>query len=197
MDMNEIKLNVIVMADKACEIMNLIEDGFIKNKMDFLTVAMQEEGEINRMERVLTDSIMAIAKSSADKRELSALSQIVEMLERIGDEATGLVERIEVKVHEKLLFKEDAVKEFNETYSTAKASVRMMREYLRSKDAGLKEEIVNNSLRVKELVERYRTEHADRLVRGDCTPMEANMYFDMLDFTGNIARHSSSIAKLG
>jgi hypothetical protein len=46
------------------------------------------------------------------------------------------------------------------------------------------------------LVERYRAEHMERLVKGVCTPMAANMFFDMLDFTGNIARHSSYVVKL-
>ena len=45
-------------------------------------------------------------------------------------------------------------------------------------------------------MERYRKEHADRLVQGICTPLGANMYFDMLDFTGNLARHSSNVVKL-
>ena len=140
---------------------------------------------------------MGVAISSIDKKELVNLTQIIESLERIGDEATGLIERIEVKVHEKLLFGKIALSQFNETYKTMKVSVQMMREYLRSKDPDLKETIVKNGLHVKDMVERYRKEHADRLVQGNCTPMEANMYFDMLDFTGNIARHASNIIRLG
>jgi len=57
--------------------------------------------------------------------------------------------------------------------------------------------VIDNGFRVKGLVEQYRKEHADRLVQGLCTPMGANMYSDMLDFTGNLARHSSNIVKLG
>ena len=196
MDIDEIKTKANLMADKVYEILNMIEDGFLKNKTEFLTAAMQEEGEINNMEKVLTGEIAELSKTPIDKTELSALAQMVEMLERMGDEAIGLIERIEVKVHEKLLFSEDALKEFNEAYKTMKGSVEMMREFLRTKDPLLKRKIVNNGFDVKELVERYRKAHADRLVRGDCTPMGANMYFDMLDFTGNLARHSSNIVKL-
>ena len=197
MDINEIRLKSVSMADKVYEILELIEDGFIKNKMDFLTVALQEESEVNKMERELTDNIMGLAISSTDKVELVRLTQMIEMLERMGDEATGLIERIEVKVHEKLLFSETALLQFNETYKAMKSSVQMMREYLRSKDEELRETIIKNGFRVKSLVECYRKEHADRLVQGDCTPMGANMYFDMLDFTGNLARHASNIVKLG
>ena len=196
MDINEIKLKVVSMADKVYEVLGLIEDGFIKNKMDFLTVALQEEGEINKMERLLTENIMGLSKSSVYKKKLSCLAQMTEMLERMGDEATGLIERIEIKVHEKLLFSDATLSQFNETYKAMKVSVQTMREYLRSKNEVLKETVIKNGFHVKDLVERYRKEHFERMVQGVCTPMGANMYFDMLDITGNLARHSSNIVKL-
>ena len=196
MDMNEIKLGAIDMADRVYDILNLIEEGFIKNKMEFLTVAMDEEAQLNKMERLFTEKIMELSKTAADKKDLSSLAQMIEMLERMGDEATGLIERIEVKVSEKLMFSEEAVKEFNETYAAMKESAHMMREFLSINSPAIREQVINNGFHVKELVERYRKEHADRLVTSGCTPMAANMYFDMLDFTGNIARHSSNIVKL-
>ena len=197
MDANEIGLKAISMADKVYEILNLIEEGLMKNRMDFLSAALDEEGELNKMERSLTEDIMELSKTAPDKKRLSSLAQMVGMLERMGDEATGLIERIEVKVHEKLLFSEDAVAQFNETYGSMKGSVRMMIDFLHAKSPALKKKVIDNGLHVKELVERYRARHADRLVQGACTPMGANMYFDMLDFTGNLARHSSNIVKLG
>jgi phosphate:Na+ symporter len=115
----------------------------------------------------------------------------------MGDEVSALIERIEIKVAEKLLFAEDAVRQFNETYAAMKDSVAMMRKYVAANDPVLKDKVIENGFHVKELVERYRKAHADRLVQGICTPMGANMYSDMLDFTGNLARHSSNIVKLG
>jgi Na+/phosphate symporter len=107
-----------------------------------------------------------------------------------------LVERIEIKNAEHLLFSDIGVAQFNETFGAMRKSVEMMREFLNTKAGILKDKIIDNGFHVKALVERYRAEHADRLVKGICTPMAANMFFDMLDFTGNLARHSSNIAKL-
>jgi Na+/phosphate symporter len=75
-------------------------------------------------------------------------------------------------------------------------SIDMMKQFLVKKQPEMKKKILDNGFHVKFLVERYRKEHADRLVKGLCTPMGANMYFDMLDFTGNLARHASNIVKL-
>lgn len=197
MDIKSIRNDIALMADKVGEMVSLVEEGFMKNKMDFLTLAMHKEDEINNMEKALMEEILKLSMKTKDKSELSNLSQVVETLERMGDEASALIERIEVKVAEKLLFAEEAVKQFNETYITMQGSITMMRKYLDGKDPGLKDKVIENGFRVKDMVERYRKEHADRLVAGMCTPMGANMYYDMLDFTGNLARHSSTIVKMG
>ena len=196
MDIKEIRDKAMSMAEKVYEMIELIEKGFMENKANFLSEAMKKENEINELEKALTQRILELSRSSKEKKELSLLEQMVETLERMGDEAANLIERIEIKVHEKLLFSDIGVEQFNETYRAMKKSVEMMKEFLGGKDSGLKDRIIDNGFHVKELVERYRKAHADRLVQGLCTPMGANMYFDMLDFTGNLARHSSNIVRL-
>jgi phosphate:Na+ symporter len=199
MDTNRIKNSVISMAEKMCDMVDLVSKGFMEHKPEFLAGAMKIEGEINTMEKALTKDVLELfknAKSEPERKDLIALEQAVEMLERMGDEASSLVERIEIKNAEHLLFSERGVEEFNETYDTMRKSLVMMRDFLKGKDSGVKDRIIENGFRVKELVERYRAEHTERLVRGMCTPMGANMYFDMLDFTGNLARHASNVVKL-
>ncbi|MFA5500263.1 MAG: PhoU domain-containing protein [Candidatus Omnitrophota bacterium] len=195
----EIRAKTIVMADKICLILDLIEHGFMENKLEPLENAMKEEHMINETEKAVTEDIFAISKATKDKaikKELSVTIQTAETLERMGDEAANMIERIEIKVAEHLLFSEIGVQQFNETFNVMKESVRMMRQCLTEPSAELKNKIVDNGFKVKGLVEHYRKEHLERLVQGLCTPMGANMYFDMLDFTGNLARHASNIAKL-
>lgn len=199
MDTKEMQAKIILMADKVYGSLLLIEKGFMGNKLEPLALAIKEEHLVNETEKVLSKNIIEMSKhvtAANEKRELALMGQIVETLERMGDEAANLVERIEIKVVEKLLFSDLGVSEFNEIFNAMKRSVEMMIEFLKGKDPALKERIIDNGFHVKELVERYRKEHFERLVQGVCTPMAANMYFDMLDFTGNLARHSSSIVKL-
>jgi len=196
MDIKGLKANAVSMADKVLEILELVDKGFMENKAEFLTKAMYLEREINETEKALTRGILGLSKSVKDKKELAAIAQMVETFERMGDEAANLIERIEIKVAEKLLFSDIGVEQFNETYRTMKRSVEMLKEFLKGRDGGLKERVIDNGFRVKELVERFRREHAERLVKGECTELGANMYFDMLDFTGNLARHASNIVKL-
>ena len=199
MNIGDIKTQVLVMADRIYEMIELVDKGFMENKTEILAAAMKKENELNDMEKKLTAQVLELSrslKSEQERKDLIALEQAIEMLERMGDEAAGLVERIEIKIAEKLLFSDTGVAQFNETYGTMKKSVDMMRQFLKGKDGTQKDRIIDNGFQVKALVERYRAEHTDRLIKGLCTPMAANMYFDMLDFTGNLARHSSNIVKL-
>jgi phosphate:Na+ symporter len=197
--MNEIRTRATAMADTMCGMLASIEKGFMEHREEFLTDALKKESRINELEKAATARVLELSralKDDTERKELVALHQAVETLERMGDEAASLVERIEIKNAEHLLFSDLGVAQYNETFGTMKKSVEMMREFLGGKDGVLKERIIDNGFQVKALVERFRAEHADRLLRGICTPMAANMFFDMLDFTGNLARHSSSIVKL-
>ncbi|MCX5678836.1 MAG: hypothetical protein NTY76_06990 [Candidatus Omnitrophica bacterium] len=199
MNKEEIREQVIVMADKAYQMLEFVEKGFMEHKTEFLTGAMERERELNEMEKSLTQNVLDLsksAKSDKEKKELVILEQVTETLERMGDEAANLVERIEIKNAEHLLFSDLGVAQFNETYGVMKKSADMMRTFLKGRSEELKDRVVDNGFQVKALVQRYREEHMERLVRGICTPIAANMYFDMLDFTGNLARHASAIVKL-
>jgi phosphate:Na+ symporter len=198
-EIKNIRSKVLGMADSVCEMLQLIEKGFMANKIEPLTAALEKEDGINELEKTITGEILEMSRAARgddEKDSLSVSEQLVGAFERMGDEAANLVERIEIKVHENLLFSETGVAQFNETYGAMKRSAEMMRDYLKSHDTAVKERVIDNGFHVKELVERYRKEHSDRLVRGICTPMAANMYFDMLDFTGNLARHASNVVKL-
>jgi Na+/phosphate symporter len=196
MNIREIRSQIVTAADKLCEMLELIEKGFMENKPEILAEAIKRENEINETEKILIRNILELSKTSDKKKELVALEQMIETLERMGDEGASIIERIEVKICEKLLFSDLDVVQFNETYCATQDSVTLMRDFLKKNSSALKEKVINNGFRVKELVERYRKEHAERLVKGLGTPMGANMYFDMLDFTGNLARHSSNMVKL-
>ena len=199
MDTKEMQDKILLMADKVYGSLLLIEKGFMDNKLEPLAQAIKEEQLVNEAEKVLTRSIIDLSKQAVsldEKKNLALMEQVVETLERMGDEEANLIERIEIKVVEKLLFSDSGVAEFNETFNAMKRSVEMMIDFLKRRDLVQKDRIIDNGFHVKGLVERYRKEHFERLVQGVCTPMAANMYFDMLDFTGNLARHSSNIVKL-
>ncbi len=187
---------ILEMADTLKKVLDFIGDGFTEHKLSFLSKAIEAEKNINVLQKAVMDKVVADSKKKAmSKDDLVTASQIAETLERIGDECINLIERIEIKIEEGLLFSEEGVKEYIEVFDSAKQSFDMASKVLRAADKALAERVIANGFHVKELVETYRKTHNERLVRGICDPRTSNMFFDMLDFTGNIARHSSNVVK--
>ncbi len=199
MGTDDIRAQVILMADKVYDMLGLVEKGFTEHSSEFLAGAMALEEELNEAEKFLTKKVLDLSKTKLQKpggKEFVAWQQTIETLERMGDEAASLVERIEIKNAEHLLFSDTGVTQFKETYGIMKKSVKMMCLFLEGRSEELRGRVIDDGLSVKALVQRYRKEHTERLLKGICTPIAANMYFDMLDFTGNLARHASGIVKL-
>lgn len=187
---------ILEMADTLKSVLDLIRDGFTEHKLSSLSKAIEAERNINALQKSIMDKIVIDSKKEGmNSSELITASQIAETLERIGDECVNLIERIEIKIKENLLFSEKGVQEYIEVFDGAKESFDAASGVLRTADKAAAKKIIANGFHVKELVEKYRKTHNERLVKGICDPRASNMFFDMLDFTGNIARHSSNVVK--
>jgi hypothetical protein len=107
MDTKGIQAKIILMAEKVYGSLLLIEKGFMGNKLEPLAEAIKEEHLVNEMEKILAKSIIDISKQASgptglrpggasgadEKNNLALMGQVVETLDRMGDEATNLVER--------------------------------------------------------------------------------------------------------
>lgn len=185
------------MAAVAREMVDLVYQGFMENDIDYLNSVLNKERIVDDLEREITAKALELSKGldKKERRALVLLTQSAQNIERIGDELRSLIERIEIKIAEKLFFSEIALKQYAEVFSTMRRSLEMAIEFINQGKPEILDSILENGLKIKELVERYRIEHIERVTQGICQPRAANMYFGMLDFTGNIARHCTNIAR--
>ncbi|MBL7084635.1 MAG: Na/Pi cotransporter family protein [Candidatus Omnitrophica bacterium] len=180
------------------EMINLVYQGFMENDTHYLNSALNKERIMDDLEKEITASVVHDSKTLDEKgqKDFLLLAQVAENLERMGDELRYLMERIEIKIAENLLFSDIGVEQYKEVFEKMRKSVSPTIKFLNENKDELLERILNNGDDIKETVEKYRVEHLKRLTRGICEPRAANMYFDMLDFTGNIARHCTAIARI-
>jgi phosphate:Na+ symporter len=180
------------------EMVDIIEKGLMENDIHILDGILERERAIDASEKDIAANIAKLAKDFKEKgkQKLVILGQIAESLERMGDELSYLVERIELKISEKLRFSEAGITQYKEVFEKMRTSVNLIVEFLDKDNTGVLDEVIKNGDEMKELVEKYRAEHIERLAKGICDPRASNMYSDMLDFTGNVARHCTNIAKI-
>lgn len=195
---DNIKASLKKMGMIVSEMVSLIYEGLMKNDAHYLNSALNKEHIVDNLEKEVTAQIIQMTKTQDEPRqkEMITLGQIAQNIERMGDELRSLIERIEIKIAEKLLFSDIGIKQYEEVFKKMQDSVNLTTEFLNEYKIEILDDILENGIQIKNLIERYRVEHLERLVKGICEPRAANMYFDMLDFTGNIARHCTNIARV-
>lgn len=186
------------MTNTLSEMIDLVYQGFMENDTHYLNRALNKENIMNDLEKEITDSVVQLSRTLDEKgqKEFVLLVQVAQNLERMGDELRYLMERLEIKIVEDLLFSDIGVEQYKDTFEKMRKSVNLTIEFLDKNKNELLETILKNGDDVKETVGKYRKEHLVRLTKGLCKPRAANMYFDMLDYMGNIARHCTAIARI-
>lgn len=172
-------------------------DGFMKHDLDILASVLKDEQRLNDIEKEMTLSLVDISKdkiTTVDKKNIMLLANIVADLEEIGDYIKDMIERIEIKIVEKLLFSEEALSEYKHLYSVVETRLSDVTNSLKMSDKNFAKQVLYDR-DIDNLVEKYRNAHTKRLLAGTCDPRAGNMFLNLLDFTGQIFHHSKSIAK--
>ena len=172
--------------------------GFMEHDLDILAGVLKDEHRLNEMERAITLSLIDIAKAkttAADKKNIMLLTNIVADLEEIGDYIKDMIERIEIKIQEKLLFSDDALSEYKHLYSVVETGFCDIVNSLKMKDDNFAKRVLHDEEHVDNIVEKYRNTHAQRLISGICDPRTGNMFLNLLDFTAQVFHHTKAVAK--
>jgi len=180
------------------EMFETTQEGFMKNSLELLKEVLRKEESVNELERQIVDLIAQLSKSglsASDQKRLRSLMKVIGDLERIGDLCEDIVERVEIKIWEKLYFSDEAVKEYGELYSKVKAVVEQVFAGLAEADEEVAKIGIKSAKEIPRLVERFKRAHSERLIKGICTPRAANFFVDMLEFMEQISSHAVRMAK--
>ena len=179
------------------EMVDFVYKGLMENDAHYLDRALNKERILDNLETDITNDIFKSGKNLDEKerKEMVLIGQTAENLERMGDELRSLIERIEIKIAEKLYFSETGIEQYKNVFEKMHKSVQLTVEFLTKDGKGVLDTVERTGEEIKQMIEKYRVEHMERLTKGICKPRAANMFFDMLDFTGNIARHCTNIAR--
>jgi phosphate:Na+ symporter len=171
---------------------------FMEHDLDLLSKVLDEENKLNELEKEITSDLIELSHTSSKKDEKDRATiylDAVEDLELIGDYCKDILERVQIKIEEKLLFSDEAVKEYSNLYHKTEEALKKLVGAMAKYDSSKLEEVLKDETHIEELVDEYRKRHNQRLINGICSPLACNMFLNMLDFTGQIFHHTKSIAK--
>lgn len=197
-DLSSIKEKVNRMSRSASAMWQLTYDAFIEHDVELISKALEEENKLNTLEDEINKEIIGLGGASFSPNEKSKVivyANIAGDFELIGDYCKDILERIQIKIDERLLFSEEAVEEFKELYNKTKAALEEVVFVLEKDNPALIKEVLRNEEHIDSLVDKYRHNHNQRMLAGSCTPMSCNMFLNMLDFTAAVYYHIKKISK--
>jgi len=197
-NLNNIKIKISEMAKLTLKMWQITFEAFMEHDLDLLSDVLTDEHKLNDFEKEITTELIALSRTTSNEKEKkNALiyTDVIGDLEMIGDYCKDILERVQIKIEEKLLFSEDAVKEYSNLYHKTEEALRKVVEAIEKDESCFLKEVLKNEGQIDKLVDEYRKTHTQRLIKGICLPLACNMYLNMLDFTGQIFYHTEAIAK--
>lgn len=197
-DLNSIKKDLAGMAAVSLKMWRKANQAFMEHDPDLIAEALDFEASLNDYEKDITSDLVELARDAqaADIKPLITIySDIAADLELIGDYCKDILERVQIKIEEKLLFSDDAVKEYEELYAKAEAALDEIACALERDNPQIVKAVLKGQGHIDGLIDEYRQKHNRRLIEGVCTPLACNMFLNMLDFTAAVYYHAKKIAK--
>ncbi|MBP7215849.1 MAG: Na/Pi cotransporter family protein [Candidatus Omnitrophica bacterium] len=171
---------------------------FMDHDLDLFPAIFAHEDQLNALEKELTAYLIQIGRSStaaSEKAQALIYADIVGDLELIGDYCKDILERVQIKIEEKLLFSDDAVEEYVALYERTRGALHEVVQALLADAPSKVKDVLKKEEHIDTLVDEYRKRHNERLLAGVCSPFACNMFLNMLDFTAAVYYHTKKIAR--
>lgn len=190
---------VVRMAEKAKENLEVAMDGFLNQNEDKIKSVYKSEKIINMLEHDITRYLVALSNSELgdeQRAELAAYFHVVNDIERIGDHAENIADLASEMISKDLKVSEEAIDEiknmFNVTISALEMSIDCFRSYNRDKADNVRkvEESIDN------LEKKLRSSHIKRLNKGICSATVGTVFLDLISNLERIGDHSLNIAEI-
>jgi Na+/phosphate symporter len=186
----DLKKEVYLLMHKTQEMLELAEDGFMKNKLASLDEADELVKEIHTREDVLTATLAKMASANSDARMLLSVPSHIE---KIATSITRITDSNRTRIKEGLLFSDKAINETGKLFAwttnvlkkAAEATVTGVQTAIETTmaDADAMERMANN----------FATAHEDRLVTGECSPKSSSTYLCILYAFEDMGAHIKNV----
>jgi Na+/phosphate symporter len=190
--LKDLKKDIYLMLHKSLEMLELIEDAFVKNKPASLDQAEELAKEIQVKEDRLTE---ALSKISAANAEARGILGVPAHIEKIAYNLRRLNDGIRTKIKDALLFSDKAILETGILFTKSKDVLKKAGDASVTSNASLGEAVKNEADEIVRLAERHATSHEDRLVAGECSPKASSTYLCILYSFEDVVSHTKEVVK--
>ena len=157
-----------------------------------------DEESVDQMQKNITEYLVQITKGELSDRERSlvpALLHSVNDLERVGDYCESIVKLAQRGFEHNLTFSAPAKMELARLFEKTHALIRQARKALEKDDHQAAAITLNIDRETHALIKQYRSNHIDRLEKGECIGDAGLVYSDVLTAIDRLNDHLCNITK--
>jgi Na+/phosphate symporter len=173
----DLKKEIYLLMHKAQEMLELAEEGFMKNKLTSLDHANELAREIHAKEDALTAALAKMASTNSEARKLLSVPVLIE---NIANSIKRIDEGTRVRIKEGMLFSDKAINDTGKLFAKTKDVLKKSAEVAVTGAKAAAESVCAESDSVERMSEDFATAHEDRLVTGECSPRSSSTYLNML-----------------
>jgi Na+/phosphate symporter len=188
----DLKKDIYLVIHKTEEMLELTEDGFMKNKIASLDQADELAEEIHTKEDHLTAMLAKMASSDTQAR---ALLPVPAHLEKLATSIKRITENSRVRIKDGMLFSDKAINETGKLFTKSKEVLKKASETAVTGSAATAEAVLAESNAIERMANEFATSHEDRLVSGECAPKSSSTYLCLLYAFEDMGAHLKEAVK--
>jgi len=189
---------LVRMTDLVKEMYMMAFDDLEKNSLNYYKDILTMEDITDEIKASLIKYLTRISATSLSEdeaRELNAILRTVDDVERIADHITNIMEKIELKISDRVEFTEYAKSDLKELKELILENMEDSFEMIRESDISNLEIISEREEEIDQKVKESKNSHLERMKQGICLPMAGVIYTDILTDLERISDHCMNIAQ--
>ena len=190
--LKDLKKEIYLTMHKALEMVDLAEDGYMKNRLSSLSEADELAREIWSKEEALTASL---AKMASKDKEARSLLSVPSHIGNITISIMRIIEGSRIRIKEGLLFSDKADIEARKLFDTSKDALKKAGEAAITGAKTTIDSVFVESDALERMTNEFATAHEDRLVTGQCQPKSSSTYLSILYAFEDMGAHVKDAVK--
>jgi len=186
----DVKKEVYLLMHKTQEMLELAQDGFMKNRLASLDEADELVKEIHTREDILTATLAKMASANSDAR---ILLSVPSHIEKIATSITRITDSNRTRIKEGLLFSDKAINETGKLFALTTNVLKKAAEAAVTSVQTAAETTMADADAMERMANNFATAHEDRLVTGECSPKSSSTYLCILYAFEDMGAHIKNV----
>lgn len=195
--LGQVKKEILRMGSIALDNVIKVKDALVECKYDNIDLVLEQEQRINRLQREITDYLVMLSNapiSDEEHKRINVFFNIINDVERVGDHTENIAELAMERRENDYPFTDQAVLELHEIFDKVREALQQALDSFKSNDEALAKGVLVLEDEVDRLQVQNRTNHIERLNKGQCQTGSGIIFLDAISNLERIADHSSNIA---